>query len=133
MRISLALRGDGALLAVGDRTGAVTLIDTSHAAVVGTIQPLNRDSENLVARHGVLARRADSGNRLAGRNDLALVGRPATTAAAAIPSSRAPRAHHQPGLRRPKSPPGQRGHDPLVEVWDLELLDRELIRLGLAD
>jgi hypothetical protein len=25
------------------------------------------------------------------------------------------------------------GTDPLVEVWDLELLDRELIRLGLAD
>jgi WD40 repeat protein len=25
------------------------------------------------------------------------------------------------------------GTDPLVEVWDLELLDRDLIQLGLAD
>ena len=38
----LALRPDGSLLAIGDRTGTVTLLDTARLSVLGRINPLAR-------------------------------------------------------------------------------------------
>ena len=131
--ISLALRGDGTLLAVGDRTGSVTLIDTSTHRVVGTIQPLNRDSENPWLS---MAFSPDG-------QALAIGSWEGTTSLWSVAQPRQPRLRfHLPGHRGPITslafdPLSRRlasaGTDPLVEVWDLELLDRELIRLGLAD
>ena len=131
--ISLALRGDGALLAVGDRTGSVTLIDTSTHGVVGTIQPLNRDSENPWLS---MAFSPDG-------QALAIGSWEGTIALWSVAQTRQPRLRfHLPGHRGPitnlafdtqSRRLASACTDPLVEVWDLELLDRELIRLGLAD
>ena len=44
--VSIALRGDGALLAVGDHTGKVTLVDTVSRAIIAKIPPSSGDSEN---------------------------------------------------------------------------------------
>jgi WD40 repeat protein len=44
----LALRPDGELLAIGDRTGGVTLVDASGLSVVGTIRNPGHEGENMV-------------------------------------------------------------------------------------
>ena len=130
---SIALRGDGALLAVGDRTGAVSLIDTSARSVVGTIQPLNRDSENPWL---ALAFSPDG-------QSLAIGSWEGTISLWSVAQPRQPQLRfHLPGHRGPSTilafdsqnhRLASAGTDPLVEVWDLELLDRELLRLGLAE
>ncbi len=133
--ISIALRGDGKLLAVGDRSGAVTLIDASTRALVARIPAPQRGFGNLLARPGILARRTKSGRRLAdghhrrsGRSptpDILGCGFtfPATAARSPILAFDHPRP--------PDSP--ARAPIPLVEVWDLDVIDGELVRLGLAD
>ena len=45
---SLALRRDGKLLAVGDRAGTVTLLDTDRPRVIERIKPLSGEVESLV-------------------------------------------------------------------------------------
>jgi WD40 repeat protein len=131
--ISIALRGDGAVLAVGDRTGGVALVDTSTKRIVGRIPALNKDADNLVLAMAF----SPNGENLAigspeGTISLWAVGRPDK-----------PRLRfHLPGHRgivfslafdAQNRRLASAGNDPLVEVWDLELLERELVRLELAD
>ena len=131
--IAIALRGDGTLLAVGDRTGTVRLVDTATRTVIGSIQPLNGDSENSwLAMVFSL-----DGQSLA-------IGSPEGTISLwSVARPRDPRLrYHLPGHRGPitnlafdlqNRRLASVGTDPLVEVWDLDLLDRELSRMGLAE
>ncbi len=130
--ISIALRGDGTLLAVGDRTGGVTLIDTQTRALVAKIPALSEDSENYLL---AMAFSADGEN-------LAIGSRTGTISLWSVSQPQNPQPRlHLPGHRGITTSlafdaEGRRlasaGTDPLVEVWDLDLIDRELKRLGLA-
>jgi WD40 repeat protein len=134
--IGLALRGDGNLLAVGDRTGGVSLFDTRTRALLGKIpSPGGSDSENF----WLLAMAfSPDGRSLA-------VG---STSGAIVLWSVTQPEHPVPGLRLPGhrgfithltfDAQGRRlacagGPDPSVEIWDLHVIDRELTRLGLSD
>jgi WD40 repeat protein len=132
--ICLALRPDGGLLAVGDRSGNVTLLDTARLRVVGAIKPVDHEAEGSIFAMAF----SPDGRTLA-------VGAPQGQIFLwSVADVRSPRL----GLRLP----GQRGliaglaFDPqghclasaagfeaLVEIWDLDLLKRELARLGLAE
>ena len=130
---SLALRPDGSLLALGDRTGHVTLLDTVRLKVVGRIELPGEEAQRMLF---ALAFSPD-GKSLAvgspqGQIFLWSVERPSS-----------PRLSLRlPGQRGLGSivfdPQGQRlasssiGPDPIVEIWDLDLIHRELARLGLG-
>jgi serine/threonine protein kinase/WD40 repeat protein len=131
---SLALRRDGAVLAVGDRAGTVTLIDTRTRRVLERIKPSSGEVESLVL---ALAFSPDG-------HDLAVGSQQGTISIWAVARPARPRLR----LRLPGhkglvtnlvfDPQGRRlasatGFDPLVEVWDLELIQRELLRLNLAE
>ena len=130
---TLALRPDGKVLAVGDRTGRVTLLDSSNLAVLGWLKRPGTEIENLVP---ALAYSPDGTELAVGSQQGAI-----SLWSVVNPS--------QPHLRL--SLPGHRGmvtnlaydrqgrrlasagFDPIVEVWDFEIIERELMRLGLAD
>lgn len=130
---SLALRPDGAMLAIGDRTGTVTLLDVNSLRVVGQIKP-TEDDQGFVSS---LAFSPD-GQQLAGGSPQGLI----------LLWSLVNLAHPQPALRLPGQhgiarnlvfdPPGKRlasssdGIEPMIEIWNLELIDRELTRLGFS-
>jgi WD40 repeat protein len=119
-------------LAVGDRTGTVSLVDTAARRVIGTIQPLNGDSDNPWL---AMAFSPD------GRS-LAIGSQEGTISLWSVSQPRKPQLRfHLPGHLSPITSLAfdtqnrrlaSAGMDPLVEVWDLEMLDRELHRLGLA-
>ena len=62
-------------------------------------QALERRGRKPGTRPGLLAQRPGSGNRLAARNDLHLVGRPANETPASLATPRTPWARDQSGLR----------------------------------
>jgi eukaryotic-like serine/threonine-protein kinase len=131
---SIALRPDGAVLALGDRTGAVSLFDTSRLAVTGRIPRATDDAEGFVQ---VLAFSPDGRNLAVGT----LIGQ--ILVWPANPSEPKDRRLSLPGHRGMISSLvfDQQGRrlasagrtDPLVEVWDLEHIHHELAELGLAD
>src|SRR5207249_3939074 len=122
----------GALLAVGDRTGTVTLIDTRTRGLVAKIRPPNEDSDNYWL---AMAFSADG-------ESLAIGSTTGTISLCSVTQPREPQPRfHLPGHRGTTTSlvfdtEGRRlasaGTDPLVEVWDLDLIARELKRLGLA-
>jgi len=130
----LALRPDGALLAIGDRTGTVTLLDTVRLSILGRVKPPS-DAEGLLF---ALAFSPD-GRQLA-------VGSPQgqiflwSVANPLLPQL----VLRLPGQRGMVTsvvfdPSGQRlassssaGIDSMIEIWNLELIERELIRLGFS-
>jgi YD repeat-containing protein len=129
----LALRPDGSLLAIGDRTGTVTLLDTARLNVLGRIPPGEGAQGLLLA----LAFSTD-GRQLA-------VGSPQGQIliwSVANPSD--PQvALRLPGQRGMVTnvvfdPRGQRlasstaGVDAMIEIWNLDLIERELTRLGFS-
>ncbi len=131
---SLALRRDGKLLAVGDRAGTVTLFDTDGPRMLARIKPASGEVESLLL---AIAFSPDG-------RDLAVGSQPGTISIWSVAQPTRPRLR----LRLPGhkglvtnlvfDAQGQRlasatGTDPLVEVWDLELLERELVRMGLAE
>ena len=130
----LALRPDGAVLALGDRTGTVSLFDLRRQAVVGRIRSSSAEVDGYVT---ALAFAPDGRDLAVGTQQGPILLWPATT-----PDPREPRLS-LPGHRGMVSslvfdPQGRRlasagRTDPLVEVWDLELIQRELTKLGLAD
>jgi len=131
---SLALRRDGAVLALGDRAGTVTLLDTARQTVLERIQPSSGEAESLLL---ALAFSPDG-------RDLAVGSQQGSISIWSIAQPKEARLRLRlPGHRGLVTslvfdPQGRRlvsaaGIDPLVEVWDLDLLQRELISLGLAD
>jgi WD40 repeat protein len=130
---SFALRHDGSILAVSDRTGIVTLIDTARPAVLGSFQPSADESSSLFI---ALAFSPD------GRT-LAVGSQQGTISLYSVTSPARPRlqlrlpGHHGMVFHLVFDATGTRlasaGPDPLVEVWDLDLIRRELARLGLAE
>ena len=131
--ISMALRGDGAILALGDRTGGVNLVDTRTRRVVGTIHPASPDSESIWL---AMAFSSDGRNLAMGSPD-------GLISVWSVDQPRKPRLRfHLPGHRgsitclvfdaQNRRLAGS-GSEPLVEVWDLELIERQLARLGLSD
>ncbi len=127
----LALRPDGSLLAIGDRTGTVTLLDTTRLSVLGRIKPPNEDAQ------GALAFSPD-GRRLAvhspqGQILIWSVANPSDPQIALrLPGQRGmfPNVVFDPRGQRLAS--SSAGIEPMIEIWNLELIDRELTRLGFS-
>jgi WD40 repeat protein len=132
---SLALRRDGTVLAVGDRAGTVTLVETDRPRVLARIKPSSGEVESLVL---ALAFSPDGHNLAVGGSQ------EGTISLWSVVEPTKPRL----GLRLPGHKGlvtnlvfdlhGQRlasatGIDPLVEVWNLELVQQELATLGLWD
>jgi serine/threonine protein kinase/WD40 repeat protein len=131
---TLALRGDGGLLAIGDRDGNVTLLDTAALQVVSIIKPPSKEAEGPLR---ALAFSPD-GRTLAASSPQGQV----FCWSVEKPSS--PRLRFRlAGQRGPVTSmvfdqKGQRlaccgRGEPIVDLWNLSLIERELTRLGLAE
>ena len=132
--VSLALRSDGAVLAAGDRTGTVTLIGTPRLSVLGSIRPA---ADAAGTFYSALAFSPDGGILAIGSQQGSI-----SLYSVAAPVQPRPRfhlpGHHGLVTNLAFDPPGTRlasatWTDPLVEVWDLDLIGRELADLGLAE
>jgi serine/threonine protein kinase/WD40 repeat protein len=132
--IAMALRPDGKILAVAEQTGAILLVDTERQTVVGQITP---PGNQVVSFFLALAFSPDGHSLAVGSQQEGTI---------AIWSLNQPSRPHLrlnlPGHRGlfttlAFDPQGRhlasQGTDPLVEVWDLELIQRELSQWGLAD
>jgi eukaryotic-like serine/threonine-protein kinase len=132
--INFVLGQGGRLLAVADRTGQVTLLDASKLVVVGRLKSLAKEPETFFPHS--LAFSPD-GTELAvgserGAISLWSLSRPAR------PQLRLQLPGHQKRVNfLAYEPHGRRlasaTFDAIVEVWDLDIIDRELARLKLAD
>jgi WD40 repeat protein len=131
---SLALRPDGAILALGDRTGNVALFDTNERRWRGAIGPIADETGGFSP---ALAFSSD------GRT-LAIGSQVGNIALYSVASPDRPRlrlrlpGHHGRVSGLVFDEPGDRlasasWADPLVEVWDLTLIGHELARLGLTE
>jgi eukaryotic-like serine/threonine-protein kinase len=131
--VGIALRADGALLAVEHRTGAVTLIDSRTRAIVGRIPRSSEDSES----DWLAMTFSPDGQTLA-------VGSPdGTIALWSLATPREPKLRYRlPGHRGTTTTlafdrEGRRlasaGTDALVEVWDLRVIEDELTSMDLRD
>jgi serine/threonine protein kinase/WD40 repeat protein len=129
----IALRPDGAILALGDRTGTISLFDTRRLAVTARIPRPTDEAERFVSALTF----SPDGRNLAVATPREILVWPVT--------------QFEP-KPRPLSLPSHRGlisslvfdHqgrrlasagwiDPLVEVWDLDHIRHELAELGLPD
>lgn len=130
----IALRPDGKLLAVSDRTGQVTFFDASSLAVIGYLGQAGKPAEIAPP---ALAFSPDGHSLAVGSLEGAI-----SLWSLAVPSH--PRLSlHLPGHRGTVSnlvydPGGRRlasstFSDSIIEVWDLEVIEGELARLKLAD
>jgi YD repeat-containing protein len=127
----LALRPDGALLAIGDRTGTVTLLDTTRMSVVGRIKPPSEDAQGSLAF-------SPDGRRLAvyspqGQILIWSVANPSDPQIALrLPGQRGmfPSVVFDPRGQRLAS--SSAGIEPMIEIWNLQLIERELTRLGFS-
>jgi eukaryotic-like serine/threonine-protein kinase len=122
-------------LALGDRTGTVTLVDTARGTLLGRIKPTSGEDESLLP----LAMAFTPDGR-----DLAVGSRQGVISLWSVASPTEPHLRlHLPGHRgiirllvfdsQGRRLASAGSVDPLVDVWDLDLLQRELINLGLAD
>jgi len=131
---TMALRPDGGLLALGDRYGRAALLDTQHLRIISRLTLPEQEMQGMM--NWPLAFSPD-GRRLAMRTSQG------TIVLWDLSNPRSPRI----ALRLP----GQRGFDtrlafdalghrlasstarpePVVEIWNLEHLDRELAQMGL--
>jgi WD40 repeat protein len=135
--INFVLGRDGKLLAVADRTGQVTLLDASTLASIGRLKGPGKEPE--APWPPALALSPDGMELAVGseRGGISLwsLSRPAR------PQLRLQLPGHQKRVSRlAYEPHGRRlasaafdSTDSIVEVWDLDIIDRELVRLKLAD
>lgn len=132
---SLVLRPDGRFLAMGDRTGTITLLDTERLSRVATIRPAPSESES---RRGSTMAFSPDGRTLAASSPQGQI------ALWSLARPEAPRLRYRlPGQRHSLASivfdaEGRRlascaAFESMVEIWNLELLDKELGRLGLGD
>jgi WD40 repeat protein len=132
---NLALRPDGALLAIGDRAGVVTLIDTVRHSIVGSIRSFNDEAASMM-----LALTFSPDGRT-----LAVGSQQGAIALYSVHPPTRPRlrlklpGHHGLVTHVVFDASGTRlasvslADPPLVEVWELELIARDLAGLGLAE
>ncbi|APW62152.1 WD40 repeat domain-containing serine/threonine protein kinase [Paludisphaera borealis] len=136
--VSIALRPDGRLLALGDRTGEITLIDTERLAVVGWLRAKVVDPAEPEGWITVLTFSPDGRQLAAGTQHGSI------HLWSSAPSS----FHYAYQYRLPsqcghisslvfdatgRRLAGSGGTEPLAEVWNLETFGSELRRLDLAD
>ena len=131
---SLALRSDGSLLAIGDRTGTVTLFDTARLSVLGRINPPSED-----ARGALFALTfSPDGRQLAvgspqGQISLWSVANPSYShCALRLPGQRGMVTNLVFDSLGQRLASSSAGIEPMIEIWNLELLERELTRLGFS-
>ncbi len=132
----LALRPDGNVLAFGDRTGRITLLDTTSWKVLDRLNPPGNEPENYWSPTPALTFSPDG-------RELAVGSQQGTIALWSLARPGGSHLHVRlPGHRGwvtslAYEPDGRRlactSSDPIVEVWDLEVIEHELTRLGLAD
>jgi WD40 repeat protein len=130
---NIALRGDGAVLALADRAGSVTLVDTGRRTVLGRMRP-SQPSEGMPL---AMAFAPDDRTLAVGSQEGTIsiwsVANPARPELRLhLPGHRGPvtnLAFDSQGLRLASTA----GFDPLVEVWDLDVIKRDLDQLGLAN
>ncbi|MGO9466056.1 MAG: WD40 repeat domain-containing serine/threonine protein kinase [Isosphaeraceae bacterium] len=130
---TMALCPDGTLLAVADRSGAVLLVETKHLTVVGRIKPPGDQAASFFL---ALAFSPDGRSLAVGSQQEGMI-----SVWSLDQPSRPRRRLNLPGHRGLFTlvfdPQGRRlasqGSDPLVEVWDLELIQRELYQWGLVE
>jgi len=129
----LALRPDGALLAIGDRTGTVTLLDTARLSILGRIPP----GEDAQGPQAALAFSPD-GRRLAvyspqGQILIWSVAHPSSPQVALrLPGQRGMFSNLVFDQRGQRLASISGGVEPMIEIWNLELIERELTRLGFS-
>ena len=131
---ALALSPDGATLAVGDRSGAVVLLDTARGAEVGRVPAETAGDDVRVLAFGPAGRELAIGT-LSGDVRLASLTRRPSGSKGVTP------AVHLPGHRNAVSAlaydaDGRRlataGEDKEAYIWELSALQRELERVGLG-
>jgi serine/threonine protein kinase/WD40 repeat protein len=131
---NIALRTDGAILALVDRRGAVTLVETARGTVVGRIKPPMGQPEGF----GLVPLVFSPDGRI-----LAVGSQEGIISIWSVTEPARPELHvHLPAPRGPApilafDTAGRRlasaGREPLVEVWDLDVIQRELAVLELGD
>jgi WD40 repeat protein len=131
---TLALRGDGGLLAIGDRDGNVTLLDTAALREVSVIRPPTKEAEGWLR---AMAFSPDGRTLAVGSAQGPIlcwsVEKPST------PRLKFRLAGQRGGVTSLVfDPKGQRlacsgWNEQLVDLWNLNLIERELARLGLAE
>jgi serine/threonine protein kinase/WD40 repeat protein len=131
---SLALRPDGSLLALGDRTGNVTLLDTARLSILGRIKPSGEEAQGMLF---ALAFSPD-GRRLAvgspqGQIFLWSVANPSyPQIALRLPGQRGMVTNVVFDTTGQRLASSSAGIEPMIEIWNLDFLERELTRLGFS-
>ena len=134
---ALALRPDGAILGVADRSGLVLLIHTRDLRVVGRLRPPSTEAEGFVF---ALAFSPDGQSIAVGSQQGAIYLWPLNPSNPKAPSLRLPGRHgpitslvYDPTGRRLASSSGfSNGTEPLIEIWNIEVIDQKLAEIGLA-
>jgi WD40 repeat protein len=137
---SIALRPDGEILAVGDRSGSgtVTLIGTKLQTVVGSIKPAGDEAETFNLNLALAF--SPDGRTLAVGSQQGIISLYAVDAPSRprlrlrLPGHSGLVTHlafDTPGTRLATT--ATAGNDYVVEVWDLDLIRRELAQRGLAE
>jgi WD40 repeat protein len=130
---TLALCSEGSLLALGDRSGNVTLLDTGRLSVVGRIPAAGQETQGMLFAVAF----SPDGRRLAvgtaqGQILLWDVANPARPRLALrLPGQRGMVTTLAFDTRGQRLASSSGAMDPVVEIWNLDLLNRELASLGI--
>ena len=130
-----ALGRNGKLLAVADQTGQVTLLDAEKLSVLGQLKSAGKEPETLIPPPALAF--SPDGTELAVGSEqgtislwsLAKPSRPFLLLELPGHRARVSSLSYEPHGRRLASATT----DPIVEIWDLDIIDGELMRLHLAD
>lgn len=130
---ALALRPDGAILAIADRTGLVSLIDARDLQILGRLKPPSTEAEGYVL---ALAFSPDGQTLAVGSQQGAIYLWPVDQPNPKAPTLRLP-GHRGAVTSLVYDPSGSRlasssGFEPLVEVWNIQVIDQKLAEIGLA-